>query len=106
MREHLNIFVPAVLGVLIAPGVWIWLAGKLARRNASRWWALPLMLPLLLAPAFYGLFWWGFFASPASAVQLHAIRLTIQHFVEPFVPWIGGVWLAGSLALLLPLVRR
>jgi hypothetical protein len=39
-------------------------------------------------------------------VQLHAIRLTLTHFVGPALPWLAGVWLIASAAVLAPLLRR
>jgi hypothetical protein len=106
MREHLSIYVPALLGVVLALTLWVWLSKRLTGVNRSRWRAVVLCLPLILGAAGYGLFWFGFFSSSAMAVQMHAIRLTLQHFVGPFLPWIGGVWLLISGWLLLPLLKR
>ncbi len=64
---------------------------------------MVLCLPLLLIPLLYGAFWLVFFSSPFAAVQVHAVRLTLEHFIAPFAPLIGAGWLAASLALLLPL---
>lgn len=106
MREHLHLYVPAMAGVVVSMALWGVLAKALARRQASLWRAAPLCLPLLLGSALYGLFWWGFFSSPAMAVQLHAIRLTIQHAVDGFAPWLIAAWILTSLALLFPLRRK
>jgi hypothetical protein len=106
MRDHISLYVPAALGVILALALWVFLARKLAAADRTRWRAVLLCLPLLLGAAGYGLFWFGFFSSPAMAVQLHAVRLTLQHFAEPFLPWVGGIWVLLSGWLLLPLVTR
>ncbi len=106
MREHLSIYVPSLLGVLLAIALWVLLSKRLALANRTRWRSVLLCLPLVLGAAGYGLFWFGFFSSPAMAVQMHAVRLTLQHFAGPFLPWIGGVWLLVSGWLLLPLLKR
>ncbi len=106
MRDQLHLYVPAMVGVVLALVLWIFLGRVLAARGKSRWRAALLCLPLLLLAAGYGLFWFGFFSTPATAVQLHAVRLAIQHFAGPFLPWIGAVWLMLSGWLLLPLLRR
>jgi hypothetical protein len=105
MREHLHLYVPALAGAVIVLILWIFLSRALAVRNLSRWRAMALCLPLMLLALGYGLFWWAFFASPASAVQVHAIRLTVSHFAGPFLPWLAGSWLAISVWLLKPLAR-
>jgi hypothetical protein len=102
----LALYLPAVAGVALALIGWIALARALARRGRSRWRAVLLCLPPLVGSAVYGLFWAAFFSSPGMAVQMHAIRLTIQHAVGPWPPWIAGAWLAAALALLWPLARR
>lgn len=106
MSGHLDIYGTAAAGVLAALALWIWLSGQLAARIRSRLRALPLCLPLLLIAAGYGLFWLAFFSSPGMAVQMHAVRLTVQHVAAPYLPWIGGTWLIASLAVLWPLARR
>jgi hypothetical protein len=106
MTEHLDLYAPALGGALAAVALWGWLAGLLAARIRSRLRAVPLCLPLLVAAAGHGLYWWAFFLSPAAAVQMHAIRLTLAHFAGPLLPWIGVVWLAGSLWALRPLLKR
>jgi hypothetical protein len=106
MREQLHLFVPSIVGAIIALALWIVLARAMVARGRSRWRPVLLCLPLLLGAAGYGLFWFGFFSSPATAVQLHALRLTIQHFAGPFLPWIGAIWLVMSGWVLVPLVRR
>jgi uncharacterized membrane protein len=106
MREHLHLYVPALAGVVVVIAGWAALSGALAARHRSRWRAVVLCLPLVLIALGYGLFWWVFFASPASAVQMHALRLTIAHFAGPFLPGIGMSWLAISAWLLVPLLRR
>ncbi len=102
----LPILVLSAAGILAALALWVWLTRLLSARIRSTLRAVPLCLPLLLAPLVYGLFWLAFFASPAVAVQMHAIRLTLDHAVGPFLPWIAGLWLALSLAALLPLLQR
>jgi hypothetical protein len=99
------ILLASAAGVLAALALWIWLAQRLAARIRSRLRAVPLCLPLLLIPAVYGLFWLAFFSSPSMAVQAHAIRLTLQHAVAPFLPWIAGGWLVVALAALWPLLK-
>jgi hypothetical protein len=106
MREHLDLYIPSMIGAIMALALWVVLAHAMAARGKSRWRPVLLCLPFLLGTAGYGLFWFGFFSSPATAVQLHAVRLTVQHFAGPFLPWIGAVWLALSGWLLLPLLRR
>jgi hypothetical protein len=101
-----GLYVPAAVGVALTLIGWVLLARALARRGRSRWRAVLLCLPPLLASAGYGLFWWGFFTSPAMAVQMHAVRLTAQHALGPWLPWIAGGWLTAALALLWPLARR
>jgi hypothetical protein len=98
------ILIASAIGVLAALALWIGLARMLSARIRSRLRAVPLCLPLLLIPAVYGLFWLAFFSSPAMAVQTHAIRLTVQHAVGPWLPWIAGGWLAVSLGALWPLI--
>jgi hypothetical protein len=106
MREQLHLYVPSMVGAVIALALWVVLTRAMVARGRSRWRPVLLCLPLLLGAVGYGLFWFGFFSSPATAVQLHALRLTVQHFAGPFLPWIGAVWLAMSGWLLVPLVRR
>jgi hypothetical protein len=106
VRAQLHLYVPAIIGVIAALLIWFALARIAARRGLSRWRPVLLCLPLLLIAAGYGLFWWGFFSSPAMAVQLHAVRLTLEHAVGAYLPWITGGWLAASLGLLLPLLKR
>jgi hypothetical protein len=106
MLEHFHIYVPSMIGAVMALALWVVFARAMAARGKSRWRPVLLCLPLLLGAVGYGLFWFGFFSSPATAVQLHAVRLTVQHFAGPFLPWIGAVWLALSGWLLLPLLRR
>jgi hypothetical protein len=105
MREQLHLYVPAMVCAVVALALWALLARAMAARGRSRWRPVLLCLPLLLGAIGYGLFWFGFFSSPMAAVQLHAVRLTIQHFAGAFLPWIGAVWLVLSGWLLLPLVR-
>jgi hypothetical protein len=105
MREHLPIYVPAIVGAMLALVLWIVLARKMSRVGKSRWRAVLLCLPLLLGAAGYGLFWLGFFSSPDAAVQLHAVRLTTVYFTASFLPWFGGVWLALSAWLITPALR-
>jgi hypothetical protein len=106
MREQLHLYVPPIVGTVIALALWVFLNRAIAARGKSRWRPVLLCLPLFIGCAGYGLFWFGFFTSPKTAVQLHAVRLTIAHFAGPFLPWLGAVWLALSSWLLLPLVRR
>jgi hypothetical protein len=106
MRQQLIVYVPSLLGVVLALGLWVVLSKRLALRNRSRWRAVLLCLPLVVGAFGYGLFWFGFFLSPERAVQMHAIRLTLQHFGAPFLPWIVGVWLLLSGRLLLPALKR
>jgi hypothetical protein len=106
MREHLDLYGPSLVGAAIALVVWVALARAMAARGRSRWRPVLLCLPLLLGALGYGLFWFGFFSSPATAVQLHALRLTVQHFGGAVLPWIGAIWLVLSGWLLLPLFRR
>ncbi len=106
MREQLHLYVPSIVGAVIALALLVVLTRAMAARGRSRWRPVLLCLPLLLVAVGYGLFWFGFFSSPATAVQLHALRLTIQHFAGPFLPWIGAVWLASSVGLLAPLLRK
>jgi general stress protein CsbA len=102
MREHLALYIPAVIGVISALVLWIMLARKMTRVGRSRWRAVLLCLPLLLGAVGYGLFWFGFFSSPDAAVQLHAVRLTIAYFTEALLPWLGGLWLVLSAWLIKP----
>jgi hypothetical protein len=106
MLAHTDIYGVAIGGVLAAIALWGWLAGQLKARIRSRLRAVPLCLPLVLAAAGYGLFWLGFFSSPATAVQLHAVKLTLQHALDGFAGWIAAGWLVVSLVALLPLMRR
>jgi hypothetical protein len=106
MREHLGLYVPSTVGAIMALALWVVLARAMAARGRSRWRAVLLCLPLLLGALGYGLFWLGFFSSPATAVQMHALRLTVQHFAGPPLPWIGAVWLILSGWVLVPLLRR
>jgi hypothetical protein len=94
------------IGVLAAVGLWVGLARLLAARIRSRLRAVPLALPLLMVALGYGAFWLAFFSSPATAVQLHAIRLTVAHFAGPLLPWTVGSWLVVSAWALKPLVMR
>jgi hypothetical protein len=93
----------ATTGFVVVLGLWVWLARRFSSLGKSRWRAVPFCLPLLLMSLAYGAFWLMFFASPALAVQTHAIRLTLAYFIGPFAPWVGTAWLALSAALLLPL---
>ncbi|MGL4243369.1 MAG: hypothetical protein ACRCTI_19830 [Beijerinckiaceae bacterium] len=102
----LPILLSAGVVALAAVGFWIWLARSLAGRFRSRLRALPLVLPVLLAALGYALYWIAFFASPAMAVQMHAIRLTIAHAVGPYLPFVAVGWLILSLLPLAPLLRR
>ena len=106
MREHLALYAPALTGALLSLVLWFWLSRRLAAKDASRWRAVPLCLTLLLITAGYGLFWFGFFATPKTAVQLHAVRLSITYLAGDALPWIGMAWLALSGFLLLPLWRK
>jgi hypothetical protein len=106
MLDHAEIYGVALGGALLSIALWVWLAGLLAERIRSRLRAVPLCLPLLLIAAGYGLYWWAFFSSPAMAVQMHAIRLTLVHLAGAFLPWIAGLWLVIGLWCLKPLVRR
>ncbi len=106
MREQLYLYVPAIVGAAVALIAWLGLARASAARNKSRWRPVLLCLPLLLGSLGYGLFWFGFFSSPQTAVQLHAVRLTVQHFAGPLLPWIAAMWLLLSAWLLLPLLRQ
>jgi glucan phosphoethanolaminetransferase (alkaline phosphatase superfamily) len=105
MRGHLDLYVPAVAGVIAAIVLWVVLARALSRRGKSRWRPVLLCLPLVLVAAGYGLFWFGFFSSPDLAVTLRAVQLTIQHEAGAFIPWIIGGWAALSALLLLPLLK-
>jgi hypothetical protein len=105
VREHFDLYGPSILGAVLAIALWGVLARAMTARGRSRWRPVLLCFPLLLSALGYGLFWFGFFSSPATAVQLHALRLTVQHFAGPFLPWIGLVWLVLSSWLLLPLRR-
>jgi hypothetical protein len=106
MSEHIGIYSFAVVGTAAALGLWVWLARQMTARGKSRWRPVLLCLPLVLAAAIYGLFWFGFFLSPAAAVQLHAIRLTIEHAISGYGVAIIAGWLAVSLLPLLPVLRR
>jgi hypothetical protein len=94
-----HILATSALGVILALMLWMWLARRLAHAGKSRWRAVPLCLVLLLIPLGYGVFWLVFFSSPAAAVQAHAIRLTLEHFIAPFAPWTGVSWLIVSAAI-------
>jgi uncharacterized membrane protein len=104
MRDHLDLYVPSMVGVVAAVTAWFWLSAQLGQRDVSRWRAVPFCLPLLMMAAGYGLFWLGFFSSPTTAVQLHAMKLAITHLVGDYIVWIGGIWLLLCAVLLLPLV--
>jgi hypothetical protein len=106
MREQLHLYVPAIVGAVMALALWVVLSRAIVARGGSRWRPVLLCLPLFMGCVGYGLFWLGFFSSSATAVQLHAVRLTIQHFAGPLLPWVGAAWLASSGWLLLPLARR
>jgi glucan phosphoethanolaminetransferase (alkaline phosphatase superfamily) len=105
MRDHLDLYVPAIAGVIVTLVLWVVLARALARRGKSRWRPVLLCLPLVLAAAGYGLFWFGFFSSPDLAVTLRAVQLTILHEAGAIIPWAIGIWAALSALLLLPLLR-
>jgi hypothetical protein len=106
MRDHLDLYIPSIVGATMALSLWLVLTRAMAARGKSRWRPVLLCLPLMLGAAGYGLFWFGFFSSPATAVQLHALRMTVQHFAGPVLPWVGAVWLVLSGWLLLPMLRR
>jgi hypothetical protein len=106
LREQLHLYVPALVGANLALALWIALARAIALRGRSRWRPVLLCLPLLAGAVGYGLFWFGFFSSPSTAVQLHAVRLTIQHFAGNALPWVALVWLMLSGWLLWPLAHR
>jgi hypothetical protein len=72
MREHLPIYVPAITGAVLALALWTMLARALVRRSRSRWRAVPLGLGLFLGAAGYGLYWFGFFTSPAACGETYA----------------------------------
>jgi hypothetical protein len=105
MRQHLDIYVPALFGTALTLALWYWLSRRLGERGLTRWRALPLCLPLLLMTVGYGLFWFGFFQSPALAVQLHAVRLTINHVTDGFVSYAVFAWVAACVVLLMPLLK-
>ena len=105
MREHLSIYVPALVGAILTLALWISLSRRLSRVGKSRWRAVGFCLPLLLAAVGYGLFWFGFFSSSDIAVQLHAIRLTIVYFSESFLSWAVALWLLISAWLIAPALR-
>ncbi len=106
MQTHFAIYMPALAVALVTLALWVAIDRALQRRIRSRLRAFPLCLPLLLAALGYGLYWWAFFASPAMAVQMYAIRLTLQHEVGAWLPWIAGGWAALALYALRPLVTR
>ena len=105
MREHLPLYVPALVGTVLAVILWFVLARRIRRVGKSRWRPVLLCLPLLLGALGYGLFWLGFFSSTDAAVQLHAVRLTVTYFTGPFLSWVGGVWLVISTWLIFPALR-
>jgi hypothetical protein len=105
MREQLHIYVPAIFGAILVLALWVTLTRAVVARGKSRWRPVLLCLPMFMGCIGYGLFWFGFFSSPGTAVQLHAIRLTAEHFLGPLLPWISAAWLALSAWLLLPLAR-
>ncbi len=93
----------ALLAVL---ALWILAARHLRRRGLGRWRAAPLGLTLVVAAAAYGLYWTAFFASPALAVKMHALRLILTHALGAGLPWLPTCWLALAALPLLPLTRR
>ena len=105
MPGHPDIYAPALIATIATLTLWVWLSRRLTARGRTRWRAVPLCLPLLLIAMGYGFYWFGFFQSPATAVQLHAIRLTVSHAVDGFASYMVGGWLAVSLLLLLPVFR-
>ncbi len=97
----------AAAGALLAAlALWILAARRLRRRDLGRWRAVPIGLSLVLAAAAYGLYWTAFFASPALAVQMHALRLILSHALGAGLPWLIAGWLALVALPLLPLARR
>jgi peptidoglycan biosynthesis protein MviN/MurJ (putative lipid II flippase) len=106
MLAHAEIYGTALAGVVATLALWGWLARAMKALGKSRWRPVMLCLPLMLAAAVYGLFWYAFFLSPGAAVQLHAVRLTIEHAVSGFGTAIIAAWLGLSLILLLPLFHR
>jgi hypothetical protein len=106
MREHLSIYVPVFVGMILSIMLWVMLSRKLARVGKSRWRAVVFCLPLFLAISGYGLFWFGFFSSQELAVKLHAVRLTIVYFTESFLPVLGVLWLMISAWLITPVLRK
>jgi hypothetical protein len=98
-----QIYLQAALGAAGAAALWVLLARWLARRGLRRWRSVPLGLTLLAAALGYGLFWAAFFSSPAMAVQMHAIRLTIVHALGGALPWLVA---GGLAAAALPLLAR
>jgi hypothetical protein len=100
------ILIQSAGATVAALALWAWLARQLSGRIRSRLRAVPLALPLVVCAVGYGLYWLAFFSSPTLAVQMHAIRLTLQHLAGPLLPAIAGVWLALALWPLAPLVRR
>lgn len=106
MVDHIEIYAVSGGSALIVLALWGALSHALDRSIRSRLRAVPLCLPLLAMAVGYGLYWWAFFASPSLAVQMHAIRLMLAHFIGPFLPWIVTGWLAFALVALRPLVRH
>ncbi|MCA3563295.1 MAG: hypothetical protein IOC90_05280 [Methylocystis sp.] len=106
MTGHLDLLGPALAGTIVSVVLWFWLSRRLTARGRTRWRAAPLCLPLLLVSIGYGLYWFGFFQSPAAAVQLHAVKLTVSHATESLAPYALAAWLAASLLLLWPIVTR
>ncbi len=106
MGDLAAIQLTAALALLAAIALAVTLARLLRRRGLGRWRAAPLGLTLALAAAAYGLYWTAFFASPALAVQMHAVRLVLAHALGAALPWIAAGWLAITALPLLPVLRR
>lgn len=94
MGNPLVIYAASAAAAILALALWVLLARLMRRSGRSRWQAAPLGLTLIVAAAGYGLFWFGFFSSPAMAVQLHAVRLTIAHAAGEAWPFVAAGWLA------------
>ncbi len=106
MGDLAAILLTAACGLVASIAIWIASARLLLRRGLSSWRAAPVGLTLTLAASAYGLYWLAFFASPASAVQAHAMRLILTYALGAMAPWLAAGWLALAVLPLLPLARR